>query len=415
MTTEIIETEHELNGQSQSFKNSITESKDKITNQEWLEQIAKVCKEAANGNLEARILNCDSDDASISEVALAVNHLLDITDAFVREARASLTYASQEKFFRRVLLRGLPGTFRNASVIINSATDNMREKSLILEKANLRKQELANEFERVVKGIATTVASSSTEMEATSESLSEIANSTTDRATSVASASEESAANVQTVAAAVEEMTASVGEIEQQVSQSKLMTSEAVHKAEEAQTIVTSLAEASHKIGRVVSLIQKIASQTNLLALNATIEAARAGEAGKGFSVVASEVKDLACKTSNATEEIAEEVTAIQNSTAQAVNAINHIVNAISKVDEGAATIATAVSEQRSVTSEIARNISEAASATNEVAENITSVMQAAGETSDSVKQMRDAAKELSAQAESLGLAVDGFLTEIRQ
>lgn len=412
METEIRELETELN--AKSVKSSKKEKDNSEQNSKlWIAEVAKVCKEAASGNLEARILNCHV-GGEIEEVATAVNNLLDITDAFVRESSASLTYASQNKFFRRVLLRGLPGTFKNASEIINCATDNMSKQSESIIDAEKRKQELANEFEKVVKGIATTVASSATEMEATSNSLSGLAHATSDRATSVASASEESAANVQTVAAAVEEMTASVAEIELQVSESTKTTTEAVKKAEEAQGIITGLVDASHKIGRVVSLIQKIANQTNLLALNATIEAARAGEAGKGFSVVASEVKVLAGQTSKATEEIAEEVEAIQTSTGQAVNSINQIVNSIIKVDEGASTIATAVSEQRSVTSEIARNVTEAASATGEVAENITSVMQAAGETSDSVKQMSEAAKELSTQAESLGESVNKFLTEIR-
>ena len=78
---------------------------------------------------------------------------------------------------------------------------------------------------------------------------------------------------------------------------------------------IEALAGTAQKIGDVVGLIQAIAAQTNLLALNATIEAARAGEAGRGFAVVASEVKSLATQTAKATEEISQQIAAIQEST----------------------------------------------------------------------------------------------------
>ena len=89
-----------------------------------LERVVAVASEAAQGNLEARILHCD-DSPKLRTVARSVNHLLDMTDAFLREAGAALEHASHGKYFRRVLLRGLRGTFRHKSQLINEASEKM--------------------------------------------------------------------------------------------------------------------------------------------------------------------------------------------------------------------------------------------------------------------------------------------------
>ena len=143
---------------------------------------------------------------------------------------------------------------------------------------------------RVVQKFKNGLASSSTELEATAQSMTGVANHSNQQAVAVASASEE--------------LTASIGEIGRQVTQSSRITAKAVDDAKHTDSIVHALAEGAEKIGAVVSLITDIASQTNLLALNATIEAARAGDAGKGFAVVASEVRSLATQTGKATQEI---------------------------------------------------------------------------------------------------------------
>ncbi|MEJ0067585.1 MAG: methyl-accepting chemotaxis protein [Pseudomonadota bacterium] len=230
----------------------------------------------------------------------------------------------------------------------------------------------------------------------------------------VSAAVEQSSANVQTVAAATEQLSSSIQEISRQVTGSADMARRAVNQAERTTTTINGLADASHKIGEVIGLINQIASQTNLLALNATIEAARAGEAGKGFAVVASEVKTLASQTAKATEEIGSQIANIQAATGQAVMAIGEIGGSISAISQSATAIASAIEEQGAATREISRNVQQAAVATQEVANNITGVDAAAGETGSAADGILDASGDLSRHASALRMQVGNFLTSVR-
>ena len=171
-------------------------------------------------------------------------------------------------------------------------------------------------------------------MDETARSLSTLASDTNERVGVVASASDEASANVQTVAATAEELAVSVGEIGTRVSTASRIVSQVTENARTANLKVEGLATAAQRIGDVVSLIQDVAAQTNLLALNATIEAARAGEAGRGFAVVASEVKTLADQTAKATDDIKQQIAAIQNSTNGAVDAMQSIVTTMGEVNK---------------------------------------------------------------------------------
>jgi len=186
-----------------------------------------------------------------------------------------------------------------------------------------------------------------------------------------------------------------------------------VEEAERAATQVKDLDDASQKIGEVVNLINDIAEQTNLLALNATIEAARAGEAGKGFSVVASEVKNLASQTANATEQIAAQVGAIQNATGSTVQVIEGIAQTIGKINGIAGSISAAVEEQSATTGEISRNVAEAAQGTEQVTRNIADVSQGAGATGDSAGMVLTVVQELAENANKLRAEAEGFLKHV--
>lgn len=125
---------------------------------EWVAEATRVCREASRGNLEARILRIDP-DCELAELLNSINRMLDMTDAFVRESTASLEYASKGRFFRRVLLNGMLGSFRKAAKSINGATRQMDVKTRDLEAAESRREQLAGDFSRtidVVTGLAET-------------------------------------------------------------------------------------------------------------------------------------------------------------------------------------------------------------------------------------------------------------------
>ncbi|MEY4669795.1 MAG: hypothetical protein RL518_2494 [Pseudomonadota bacterium] len=413
--TQIIETEdvtpqkyHNSNGHGDSSpRPGGSEAK------EWIRKATQVCREAANGNLEARILGYTRND-ELGMMIHCINHMLDVTDAFVRESRASLEYAAKGKFFRRVLLRGLPGSFKAAASVINAGTEEMKRGADALVDARTKRIKLADDFELAVRGIVTTVAAASTELTATAQLLAQNAAGTTDQSVAAAAASEQTSVNVSRVAAATEELTNTVSEVGRQVEDSAAFATAAVAEADRSQATVNGLAEASKRIGGVVKLISQIAGQTNLLALNATIEAARAGDAGKGFAVVASEVKNLAQQTASATEDIQKEIEGIQSITGDTVKAISEIGDTIKKMSTIAGSIEHAVSDQQAATTEICANINQAATGTKDVSKNIAGVTIAAQETSSGAGQVLEAAQELSRQSEALQKAVEHFLVSVR-
>ncbi len=303
-----------------------------------------------------------------------------------------------------------------------SAEQEMRrqsEREREREEAALNRAELiakvTSSFERTVGEVVERVTSASSELHSTATRMAETADQTSMRTVSLTDSMAEASAGATAAAAASDEFALSIAEISRQASSSSSLARLASDATSEADATISALAASADEVGQIVELIQTIAQRTNLLALNASIEAARGGEAGRGFAVVASEVKELAMQTSRATEQIAQQIRAMQDTTGASVSALRAIAGQVKDLEGTAISIASAVDQQSVAGQDLARSIDLAANGTQRVSGHIDDVRDLSLSTGAAAGQVLNSANELEQQAATLSEQVQSFLSRVRE
>jgi len=227
---------------------------------------------------------------------------------------------------------------------------------------------------------------------------------------SIASAMNEMSSTVQEVARNAADASNAAEAADSEARSGALVATEAIggidalqQEVDSAAGVIRNLEKESENIGSVLDVIRGIAEQTNLLALNAAIEAARAGEQGRGFAVVADEVRTLASRTQQSTQEIQDMITGLQDGT---VNAVKVMEGAQSKAQESSdlvekaaislATIAGSVSAINDMNTLIASAAEEQSAVAGEMQANMNNIREVADRSAEGAQQTAQASEELA-------------------
>ncbi|AGL84164.1 methyl-accepting chemotaxis protein [Pseudomonas protegens] len=253
----------------------------------------------------------------------------------------------------------------------------------------------------------------------------------------LSASAQEQSHSASSMAATVEELTVSINHVADNAGDAHALSSESGRQSEEggsviqdtlgsmrliAETVQASatqigeLGQHAEQISSIVSVIKGIAEQTNLLALNAAIEAARAGEQGRGFAVVADEVRLLAQRTANSTQEITEMVDKIQLGTREAVSSMDVGVNQVKsgvelaqQAGEAIVNIRTSSGNVVRVVDQISLALREQTAASQDVARNVERIAQMSQQNSQAVEETTETARSLQQLAQNLEQQVNVF------
>jgi len=281
-----------------------------------------------------------------------------------------------------------------------------------------------------LRNLIQSIISRSTQLAAAAEETSAVTSQSTsaieeqrNQVEQAASATTEMSSTSQSVLASASDALGEIKHADDEAERVKVISSrnrntieQLANEVDSASQVINQLQQDSASIGGILDVIRGIAEQTNLLALNAAIEAARAGEQGRGFAVVADEVRTLASRTQESTQEIQTMIEALQTGAEKAVSVMDKgksqaadCVTQSEEADKALETITHAVHEAYDRSSQIATAAEEQSVVAHEISENLESIVAIAEQTTAGSQQTAASSSEVAKLAEELQQSVQEF------
>jgi methyl-accepting chemotaxis protein/methyl-accepting chemotaxis protein-1 (serine sensor receptor) len=259
----------------------------------------------------------------------------------------------------------------------------------------------------IVRGINKVLTQAVTELSEGAEQVASASGQVSGSSQSLAQGASEQAASLEETSASSEEMasmTRKNAENSQQAAQHMNVVSQRVvdanHTLDGMLTSMQEIGASSHKISKIIKVIDEIAFQTNILALNAAVEAARAGEAGMGFAVVADEVRNLAQRSAQAAKDTATLIEESILKSTEGSTKLGEVAASIHAITEGADKVKTLVDEVDASSKEQAQGI-------EQISKAVAQMDEVTQRTAANAEESASASEELNAQSQALMAVVE--------